>query len=471
MTLGLSEDKRPDDEPRVKADQPKSAPAPKPPSPKVTERQELEKRVQDVKSEIAKLEKELFVISPDYPLVTDKDWADANIPPPTYFLGNLLFNTQNFALFTMKTDAGKTNFIIALALCLAYAKSYCEWATTGKKAKVLYIEGESSPFNMQRVVRQQRIALGIPDEVATPNFTLVTPDTHGDIPELVVKPRYRQSKNPAFELDRLQAKLWLWKLIKQERPDYIFFDSIQSLAPSMISCSASTWMSHLVRPIATPIHRMGIGQMWLHHPNRTEMEQHGTGARTWRMTLEMFGNALTNRGINFNLTYPGKKKDDLGDNDDFNDRNVQFVRDENGISHWVVTLFVGGEDEPLTREAHRPNKSAKIAEEVFNKLVEVKLAIEANKDKTKHDIWIDAAVGGEWHQACIKAGISQSDKQQAMNKAYTRARVVLLESRVLQQRATDNCLRLFPPEVELEKPVSALQAEGDGEQEQPPTQH
>jgi hypothetical protein len=463
MAIGLSKSS-----PKTKADP--SNNKPKPSSPKMTQRQELENRVQDVKSEIAKLERELFIISPDNPLVTDKDWADANIAPPTYFLGNLLFHTQNIALFTMKTDAGKTNFIIALALCLAYAKSFCEWATTGKKAKVLYIEGETSPFNMQRVVRQQRIALGIPDEVATPNFTLVTPDTHGDIPELVVKPRYRQSKNPAFELERLQAKLWLWKLIKQERPDYVFFDSIQSLAPSMISCSASTWMSHLVRPIITPIRRMGVAQMWLHHPNRTEMEQHGTGARTWRMSLEMFGNALTNRGINFNLTYPGKKKDDLGgDNDDFNDRNVQFVRDENGVSHWVVTLFVGGEDEPLTREAHRPNKSAKIAEEVFNKLVEAKLALKANEGKTKHDIWIDASVGGEWHQACIKAGISQSDKQQAANKAYTRARVVLLEGRVLQQRATDNCLRLFPPEVEMEKPVSALLAEGDGEQKQSQT--
>jgi RecA-family ATPase len=81
----------------------------------------------------------------ELPPTTDKEWAHAKFNKPTPFLGDMLFHSHTIGMFTMKTDAGKSNWAIALALALAYGKPFCDWSPS-KRARVLYIEGESPKY-------------------------------------------------------------------------------------------------------------------------------------------------------------------------------------------------------------------------------------------------------------------------------------------------------------------------------------
>jgi hypothetical protein len=202
--------------------------------------------------------------------------------------------------------------------------------------------------------------------------------------------------------------------------------------------------------LSEELNRKGIGQLWLHHPEKSGKAQHGTGARNWGLSLELFGVPLKNRGICFNLMFPGKKKDDRGGNQDFDDRCVQFNQDEHGVSKWVVGPVTTMTT--IDRDPHRPNQSAPIALDVFRKLV-----------GDKEDVWLPSDIGSPWHLACLKAGISTSDVRAHQTKAFTRARNHLIEERQLERRADDGWCRLFPampPEAELEMDLENALVEG-----------
>jgi hypothetical protein len=59
------------------------------------------------------------------------------------------------------------------------------------------------------------------------------------------------------------------------------------------------------------------------------------------------------RGINFALIFPGKKKYDEGNNEDFNNRAVAFNRDEHGISRWVVGPISSKEEVRMLNEIYQ----------------------------------------------------------------------------------------------------------------------
>jgi hypothetical protein len=206
----------------------------------------------------------------------------------------------------------------------------------------------------------------------------------------------------------------------------------------------------VMKPIAEVLNKRSIGQLWLHHPEKTGMAQHGTGARNWGLSLELFGVPLKNRGICFNLMLPGKKKDDRGDNPDFDDRCVQFNKDEHGVSKWVVGPVTTMTT--IDRDPHRPNQSAPIAMQVFRRLVD-----------DKPDVWLPSDIGSSWHLESNKAGISTSTVRAHQNKAFIRARNHLIEERQLERRADDGWCRLFPPmppEAELEMDLQSTMAAG-----------
>jgi hypothetical protein len=291
------------------------------------------------------------------------------------------------------------------------------------------------------MIRTQRLALGIQEHEVSSNFSLITRQTHGDIPWLCKPPRSTaRGDNPRRDQEESRGINWLNDQIEKYKPNFIIFDSIQSLIPNMVSAGATQWIAQVMKPIAEPLNRHGIGQLWLHHPDKTGKAQHGTGARNWGLSFELFGVPLKNRGICFNLMLPGKKKDDRGDNPDFDDRCVQFNKDEHGVSKWVVGPVTTMTT--IDRDPHRPNESAPIALEVFRRLVD-----------DKQDVWAASDIGSPWHQECLKAGISTSSVRAHQNKAFTRARNHLVEARQLERRPDDGWCRLFPPispEAELE---------------------
>jgi hypothetical protein len=360
---------------------------------------------------------------------TDKEWATAKFKPPKLFLGDMLFHSHTIGMFVMKTDAGKSQWAVGLGLAMAYGRAFCEWSPVNR-ACVLYIEGETSNYSMQRTIRAQRKAHGIRDEDVTKNFTLITRQTHGPIPFLNVKVR----RNKKVDQAEQEGKIWLFTLIDKYKPDFIIFDSVQSLCPTMVSTSATKWIMELMKPIIELIAQRGIGQLWLHHTDKSQKMQHGTGARSWGFTLELYGVPNKPRGIDFNLTFPGKKKDDLGNNADFEDRRVQLSRGADGVSRWVVGPVTTIAD-TTPNAAHRPNESARIAMRVFRELV-----------GDKPGVWIPSDINSEWCKRCIAAGISDSDSRANQNRAFTRGRNHCVEQRWIERRVEDGYCQLFPPE-------------------------
>ena len=367
------------------------------------------------------------------PPTTDKEWANAKVKEPTLILGDKVFHTGTIGMFVMQADGGKTHWAIGAALAMAYGHSFCEWLPH-KPARVLYIEGEAEPYRMRQVIRTQRAALRIKDDEVSKNFSCITAPTHGEIPFLNVSSGSKKIKDGKVKEERdLRGKDWLWEQIKTYRPQFIFFDNLAALAPAMVSTSATQWIDQLVKAIIIPINKAGIGQLWLHHPNKSGMEQHGTAARSWGLNLELYGMPKGNRGINFSLLFPGKKKDDEGDNPDFDARSVAFNRGEDGISRWVIGPITPKDETQMLNALHQKEAgSVVVAREAFLTIVQ-----------GKPDVWISGDVKGRWAMTCIANGISSSDKRPHQIKAFTRARDALIEMRAIERRDDGMC-RLFP---------------------------
>jgi RecA-family ATPase len=169
---------------------------------------------------------------------------------PITILGDRVFTTGTKAMLTMPTDGGKTHFAVALALSMAYGRSFCDWESH-EAVRVLYIEGETAPDELEELVQVQRAALGIkPDEVSK-NFTLIDRKSHGQIPFLnVTTHNKRVGKSGEVQQNQdLRGWTWLVSQIEKYKPQFIIFDNIACLAPAMVSCSATAWITQMVEPI------------------------------------------------------------------------------------------------------------------------------------------------------------------------------------------------------------------------------
>ena len=363
---------------------------------------------------------------------TDKEWATLAVKEPTYFLGNKVLHTDTIGMLIMRTDGGKTQWGIGCALAMAYGRPFCEWMPV-EPARVLYIEGETSPRRMKRIIQVQRAALGIKDDEVSRNFTLITRQTHGKIPFLNASMiKHMKEGNAVTERD-YRGKDWLVEQIKLYQPQFIFFDNLAALAPAMVSTSASGWITQMVEPIIILLNEMGIGQLWFHHPDKSGLSQHGTGARNWGLNLEIFGLPISRRGIRFSMVFPGKKKDDEGDNPDFEPRTVAFNRDEQGISKWVIgPISPEAEAQALNIIKQKEVGSVTIAYEAFIEVVQ-----------GKPDVWVSGDVKGQWATRAITRGISTSTQRAHQIRAFTRARDTLIEDRRIERRSDGMC-RLFP---------------------------
>jgi hypothetical protein len=226
---------------------------------------------------------------------TAKEWCEAKIAEPVEFLGNRIWHSLTKGMFVMKTDKGKTQWAVALGLHMAWGKSFCDWSPK-RKARVLYIEGESPSYLMQETVRLQCKALG--EHEPRQNFRLISASTE-KIPFLNIDPR---RKNPYDGLKWIDERLAEW------RPDFIFFDNLSALCPVMVSTSARGWIEQMMTLVITPLNLLGIGQLWLHHPDKSGKQQHGTGARNWVCIWTCLVNLLLIVALGSTFASPARKR-------------------------------------------------------------------------------------------------------------------------------------------------------------------
>jgi hypothetical protein len=319
--------------------------------------------------------------APPFPLTTDKEWRDAPIALPVKFLGNL-WHSKTKAMFTMKTDKGKTHWAVGLGLSIAYGKSFCGW-DAHNPATVLFIEGESPDHLIQRIVRVQSTAIGLTGN-EKPNFHLLALANDRSFPFLNTD----------------DGRKWLYAKIEEHKAQLVILDNLGALAPNLVSGSATAWIYQMMRNLITPLNHRGIGQLWLHHPDKKGKKQHGTGARTWGLHLDLFGEPVNIRGIGFNLRYL-KKKDDDGTTYDFEDR---FIGMEDG--KWIIDEPRQLLDSPDDRDEPNDRDTLALA------------ALQA----VAGDAWASGEMDSMWAQKSIEFGISSSVNPASQKRAFRRAR-------------------------------------------------
>ena len=358
---------------------------------------------------------------------TAQEWCDAPIPPPVEFLGDRLWHSQTKGMFVMRTDRGKTHWSVALGLHMAMGKSFCDW-TPQRKARGLYIEGETPSYLVQETIRLQCKALGV--ERQPSNLRLISASTE-KIPFLNVDPR---RKPPSSPYDGLK---WLDERLKEWRPDFIIFDNLAALCPVMVSASARGWIEQMMNLVITPLNLLGIGQLWLHHPDKSGKVQHGTGARNWGLHLELFGEPVVQRGIGFNIRFGKKKGDKGGNNPSYDDRYVGF---EDGV--WIVdeprppalvnSMDVGFGDSKLMG---RPNLAA----------IAVMKAL-TDTCKASPDGWASPEPDGQWYAKAVEEGVSESENKDNRRQAFVRTVKVLMANGIIERDIITSKCRPMPRE-------------------------
>src|SRR5262249_24177794 len=83
--------------------------------------------------------------------LTLEEWLARDIPESDYLLGNLL-STSTRAMLVAPTGLGKTNLGLAIAVAVADGASLMHWKA-GRKARVLFIDGEMSQRGLRRTLR------------------------------------------------------------------------------------------------------------------------------------------------------------------------------------------------------------------------------------------------------------------------------------------------------------------------------
>jgi hypothetical protein len=338
-------------------------------------------------------------------------------------------------MFAMKTDKGKTNWSVALGLHMAWGKAFCDWSPQ-RKARVLYVEGETPSYLVQETIRLQCKALGVAEPPQS--FRLISASTE-KIPFLNVDPRRQPPSSPYDGLRWLDERLAEW------RPDFIIFDNLAALCPVMVSASVRGWIEQMMNLVITPLNLLGIGQLWLHHPDKTGKTQHGTGARNWGLHLELFGEPVDERGIGFNIRFPGKKKGDRGGNNpDYDERYVgfedgQWVVDECRPPTLVNSMDIEFGDPKLTG---RPNLAA----------IAVMKALRDVCSEKDSDGWASPGTEGAWYAKAIEYGVSTSENEQNRRQTFVRTVKLLMASGQIERDIIKGVCR--PMDEEDSKPPS-----------------
>src|SRR5262245_30396665 len=94
--------------------------------------------------------------------MTSESMGSADIAEADYLLGSLL-STSTRAMLVAPTGLGKTNFSLAIAFAAAEGKSLMHWKA-GRKARVLFIDGEMSQRGLKRTLRNAAVRTGCKPE-------------------------------------------------------------------------------------------------------------------------------------------------------------------------------------------------------------------------------------------------------------------------------------------------------------------
>jgi hypothetical protein len=193
------------------------------------------------------------------PCLTVAAWLSRNIPAPDFLMGEVFSTTSRVAIVS-PTGLGKTNFCLALAFAMALGQDFLHWRA-GRKARVLYVDGE-----MSRRLMKARLADAARRAGATPDalFVLSRDDLQNMAP-----------------LNSSEGQEFIDGLIEEIGGiDFVIFDNVQSLLLGDMK-DEEPWQDTL--PWIKSLTNRAIGQLWVHHTGHDETRSYGTKTREWQL--------------------------------------------------------------------------------------------------------------------------------------------------------------------------------------------
>jgi hypothetical protein len=188
------------------------------------------------------------------------EWLRRDIPPRDFLLGELLSTTSRWIVYG-ETGIGKTLWALDLAAAIATGECFLHWAGSGKRRRVMYLDGElpAETFKERLEIIAQRYGYDI--ELYAYNRDVLN---DGDMPPL---------NTPAGEK-------WLWREIDAVKPDAIVSDSIMCLLEGSMS-EEESWAP--IKAMIRKISGRRVAQIWLHHTGHDPSKGFGTKTREWEM--------------------------------------------------------------------------------------------------------------------------------------------------------------------------------------------
>jgi hypothetical protein len=187
-------------------------------------------------------------------------WLSRELPPRDYLLGNVLCTTSRWIVYG-ETGVGKTLFAVDVAGAVSSGCSLLNWTGNGRRAKVMYFDGE------------------MPAETFKERMELVA-ERYGPDLKLYGYNREVLGDGEMRPLNTPDGEKWLWKELDAIKPDLIIFDSIMCLLVGSMS-EEESWAP--VKPLVRQISSRRIAQIWLHHTGHDASKGFGTKTREWEM--------------------------------------------------------------------------------------------------------------------------------------------------------------------------------------------
>ena len=213
--------------------------------------QEAEAEAPDPKPEVGAQKRGALLLSA---------WLKLDIPPRDFLLGELLSTTSRWIVYG-ETGIGKTLWALDLAAAIAAGEGFLHWDGSGKRRRVMYLDGE------------------LPAETFKERLQIIA-QRYGHDLELYAYNRDVLSDGEMPPLNTPAGEKWLWREIDGVKPDVIVSDSIMCLLEGSMS-EEDSWAP--IKAMICKISGRRIAQIWLHHTGHDTSKGFGTKTREWEM--------------------------------------------------------------------------------------------------------------------------------------------------------------------------------------------
>ena len=191
--------------------------------------------------------------------------ANLDLPATRKFIGTW-YEEGDYGLIYAERGVGKTLYTLWLARALAYGLPLGEWETPEKR-KVLYIDGEMNPYEMQQRMRTM--------DILTPNLLFVNHELF-----------FRQNDSVLNLADKDQQKAMTAFCLQQE-VNVLVCDNISCLFPGVEENSSDEFRDKIL-PWLLQLRRKNISVILVHHTGKDGKQRGCSGKEdqaAWAITL------------------------------------------------------------------------------------------------------------------------------------------------------------------------------------------